>query len=664
MADADRDVIVRVGAELDPSVAAAAREVRDQIAEAARPAGAGPGAGLPETLREAADAAGDIRPPVGDFAALESILGPIASKLGTSTVSLLGWASAIGAAVPVMVELYGQYSEVQEKADALLKTNIDAFDPKRLSAFVGEMLDATDKLNNMSQVALSALFKDATGKAAGEAIVASMDKAAEAVERYKVSVGEQLDIQEMILDGREREAAIAKAQAAHERAILAARAEYDAHVQKHPGDAGNTIAWQLKMEKEILADRALSLELRQAEHALLLREQRESDRGAAAARQHEREIEAGQKTADLERKKFDAARAGHRASMEDARAEGEIRRAAARGDAEGAAILRERSRLRAEIRRIGASDRTDAEKQSAINQAQINADEAIAEISRRAAEERKRGADAVAEEEERAVRAARARIDLQILAAAGDKAAIQDAKIRLHYEEMIADAITRGASEKTIAAIEAERDAALATARAEQTRESVEGAIQRGQDEAIARYEDLRHGRVPHYTDASGITRERRGSIIDEGGGPLSKSLGSKKGGWVDAEGRPLPNVGDLNEPGGPGMAGDSGSTMPERKHPFKEWKSQQDIEKARREARDENKEMVRKRSEEEGISPSDARKALRKEGKLIEPNRIDPDIQKKGEEAMASKSGGKRLDDLHAVLTEIRNRLPPGFGP
>lgn len=661
MADADREVIVRVGAEVAPSVKAAAERVRKEIKEAATPPAADPA--VEASWQRILKKAEEIRKAKETGASLSQ---PEAETLATDA----------GAAASDMADIASKaqhaaaaFADIQQAASAISRGDLPAtatnvMQIARHAQMAGVAMGAVG--GAVAAVGVGLYAFEATGNALRKMSQEGL-RAYQVFEnlKWKASTGGISEVRQI---AAEAENAIAQLNGQRSGRGMIARL------------IGTPADWKEGVRSLVFGkDNIFSQKVRGSGAAI---DEDAKKQQALRSLAIERELELQREVADAEQDRFrDSAvlMANVRQAFETEvfqkeqllRLSNDLTETDRRNIQEQIRLIngRKEARLR-EIEIAGKYPEIEAEvdkafaadppgdfgrtRSGATKDAQRERDARqrmeVADQEQRDRLQRANVLDELEDTAEETLRITRATAGLE-----GEQ--LEIAKLRLYWEEKIALAKKQGGAEgeRVARGLEEARDAEIATVQARRETAAAKAATRARQDEDVARYEDLRHGRVPHYTDVGGITRERRGSMIDEGGGPLSRPLGSEEGGWVDARGRPLPNVGPMDEPGGPK------SSMPERKHPFADWKSQAAMDQARKEAREGNKEMVRERAEAEGISQSDARKALRKEGRLIEPNPVDPDIKKKADEAAAAGSGGKTLDDLYTMLDKIERKLPTG---
>ncbi len=244
---------------------------------------------------------------------------------------------------------------------------------------------------------------------------------------------------------------------------------------------------------------------------------------------------------------------------------------------------------------------------------------------------------------EESLRVTRATADL-------DGEQLEIAKLRAYWEEKIALARKQGGAEgeRVARGLEEARDEEIAAVGAPRRRAAAQAAQDARDAGAIQRARDLEQGKTPHYEDAGGIRREKKGSLID-----LEGDLG----------------------PGEYGPPAPLAQRMSTADHPFKgyaSWRDREAAQDAARAADADQRDRALALASERGISESAALKEIRgREGRRTS-SPIDKNIQSAADEAESSMSAGAAeawtQGDVQrhlALLDAIEKKLPGNkFGP
>ncbi len=281
MADADKELIIRVGAEVDPSVKSSVEDVKQQISQAAGGEGDISGKVVADNLKqaeqsaksaaesvsqigekaaEAAGGAGDLAEGLDEAAGsadpLQAALSAISEKIGISPASLAGWA-AIAASFATIVMKIAEIVEKSEAADLALKnllgqnSNLSFLTVDALTKRLQDLQDQIDRLQAGENRSAEAQrqYKEATQKygsgswspahqpermSRDEQAAAAQKAAAETIEEIARRRQRENEVLKLTLDGDIQKASVLREQLRLEQELEQIRNEAQ---KRFPGES-------------------------------------------------------------------------------------------------------------------------------------------------------------------------------------------------------------------------------------------------------------------------------------------------------------------------------------------------------------------------------------------------------------------------------------------
>lgn len=248
---------------------------------------------------------------------------------------------------------------------------------------------------------------------------------------------------------------------------------------------------------------------------------------------------------------------------------------------------------------------------------------------------------------EKISREIRERMEVERAELSGAKEFAEILKIRLHYENLISHAQENNATSQQIQDMEAMRDfdiratiARHAAASEAETAETHRNIVRRARGEAGFGI-DRQGARA--YTDIRGNRVSKTGTLMDPFKGSPVASV--DEFGNEDTRDATLKPVGQ-------------GS-------PFDEWHSQQERDDYRHRVQRENREAVGKLAKEEGISRAEARRRLREQGEIKSSDMPSKSEQAQQDARQAAEAWTpSTVAQLMTKLDSIDRKLPGGFAP